>query len=218
MQNPSPITLLIAHSQPLFLQGLRALMDEATGFKLLAEAQTGPELLEQMSLYHPHLVVTGLDLPGMDGIEACRQIRRLFPGTGVVALGLPGGEKAAYQAIRAGAGACLFPDAVPAELIPALRAVASGRLYGNHLMEEALQELYTGTSRTGPHLPHFTPRELQVISLICRQFTGRQIAAALALSPRSVEEIRSRIQQKIGARSGVGIALYALRHGLVRVS
>lgn len=213
--SPNPITILNAQAYPAAHRRLRQLIAGHTRFQLLGEANSGPELLQLVLLHRPHLVLIDLHLPAGGGMDICRTIRQLSPTTGIIALCPATGNEEVLQAVQAGVSACLPSDRLWSELLPALHAVAEGRLYGNTLMKRALQQL---RSRQ-PHAPEtpFTSHELQVISLICRQLTGHEIAQALSLSLCTVEEIRTRLQKKTGARSGVGIALYAMKRGLVRV-
>lgn len=212
-QSPDPDTIITAQGHPVFHQGLRRLIAGYTRFQLLDGAGNGGDLLELVACHRPHLVVMDVHLPGMAGPEICRIIRRASPYTGIVALCSPDGDEA-LAAVRAGASACLHRDDYPAELLPALKAVSEGRLHGNTLMKSALKQIHTRPTTTNGI--RFTSYELQVINLICRQLSGSEIAQSLSLSLSAVEEIRKGVQEKIGARSGVGIALYALQQGLVR--
>lgn len=214
-QPPNPITIITAQACPIFGDRFRQLMAGHTRFQLLGEADSAPELLRLVLLHRPHLVLTDVHLPAGGGIECCRKLRQLSPDTGIIALCPDAGSNEVLEAVQAGVSACLLKDRVVAEVLPALHAVAEGRLYGNALMEEALQQLHP--QRSPQHPAHFSHHELQVISLICRQHTGHEIARTLSLSLCAVEDILARLQEKIGVRSGVGIALYALRQGLVRL-
>lgn len=213
-QRPNPITILNAQACPVSHRRLSQLIAGHTRFQLLGVADSGPELLPLVLLHRPRLVLIDLHLPLGGGTDIIRTIRQLSPATGVLAVGNVADCTEVLQAVQAGVSACLLEDHLCTELLPALNAVAEGRLYGNALMERALQQLH-------PHRPmageaHFTHHELQVINLICRQLTGHEIAEALSLSVRAVEDIRMRLQEKLGVRSGVGIALYALKRGMVR--
>lgn len=212
-QSPDPNTIVTAQSHPVFHQGLRRLIAGYTRFQLLGGAGNGGELLELVARHRPHLVVIDVHLPGIANLEICHTIRRVSQGTGILALCSPHSDEV-LEAVKAGVSACLHRDRYSAELLPALQAVSEGRLHGNTLMKNALKQLHTRSTTTNSI--HFTSHELQVINLICRQLSGREIAQRLSLSLPVVEEIRSRVQEKIGVRSGVGIALYALQQGLVR--
>jgi DNA-binding NarL/FixJ family response regulator len=214
-QSPDPITIITALACPATSRQVRQLIAGHTRFQLLGDADNGPELLRLVLLHHPHLVLTDLNLPAGSGPELCGTIRQCSPTTGIIALCPNTHTKEVMQVVQAGVSACLLQDRWPLELLPALYAVSEGRLYGNTLMKGALQQLHP--HRTAVREDHFTHHELQVINLICRQLTGHEIAAALSVSLCAVEEIRGRLQEKLGVRSGVGIALYALRQGLVRV-
>lgn len=214
-QPPNPITIITAQACPTFGNRFRQLMAGHTRFQLLGEADSAPELLRLVLFHRPRLVLTDVHLPSGGGIDYCRKIRHLSPGTGIIALCPNAGSDKVLEAVQAGVSACLLKERLATEMLPALDAVAEGRLYGNALMEDALQQLHPQRTQQPP--AHFSHHELQVISLICRQHTGHEIARALSLSLRAVEDIRTRLQEKIGVRSGVGIALYALRRGLVRL-
>lgn len=214
-KNTEPITIVTTRDPSHSRYGLRHLIAGDARFQLLAEVVSSPELLYTVAFHRPRVVLADLHLPGQELIEACRTIRRLYPATGIVALCLSGEGDQVSQAVGAGAAACLLHEEVSTSLLQALHTVAEGRLYGNAVMKSTLQQLYA--RENDPADAGFTPSELQVISLICRQHTGPEIANALSLSLRTVEEIRVRVQEKLGVRSGVGIALYALKKGLVRV-
>lgn len=214
-QSPNPITIITAQACAARRDRLRQLIAGHTRFQLLGEADSGPEFLRLVLLHRPHLVLTEVHLPAGGGTDCCRTIRQVSPATGILALCPDACSEEVLEAVQAGVSACLQQDRLDTELLPALEAVAEGRLYGNALMEDALQQLHH--RHTALPAAHFSHHELQVISLICRQHTGDEIAQTLSLSLRAVEDIRARLQEKIGVRSGVGIALYALRQGLVRI-
>lgn len=213
--SPNPITILSAQTCPAAHRQLRQLIAGHTRFQLLGSADCGEDLLPLILLHRPHLLLIDLHLPAGGGTEICRTVLELSPATGIIALSPEAHSDEVLQAVQSGVSAVLAKDRLWSELLPALHAVAEGRLYGNTPMKRALQQLRSQQSPTGED--HFTSHELQVINLICRQLTGHEIAEALSLSLHAVEEIRARLQEKIGVRSGVGIALYAIRRGLVRV-
>jgi DNA-binding NarL/FixJ family response regulator len=214
-----PVTTIIADAHPLFRQGLQELLHGFESVQLLGEASTDKELIRLVAEHHPRLVITAIGTPIMGGLLACTHIHKRYPATAIIALSFADDDNTILSLVAAGAKACILKEKTALELREAITVVSRGEMYPNETFSRALRSLYSSPNqqKQTKTILSFSERELQVISLICRQYTGRQIANALSLSPRTVEDIRASIQQKIGVRSGVGIAIYALKTGLVSV-
>lgn len=220
MNTTSPVTIILADN-PYFTKGLKAALRRcsAQSLHILAEASNGKELLQAVEQHRPHLVITGVKLPLINGIEACRHICRLFPQTAVIAMSLD--QENILSLYEAGAKACLLKYASQSEILQAIQTVCRGDTYYSQYTISMIAHLYSlGKPRPRKKSPSvfFSQKEKQIIALICRQYTTKDIAQHLHLGTRTIEDYRHKIQEKMNVKNMVGIALYAVKHGIVQLS
>ncbi|MBL9127396.1 MAG: response regulator transcription factor [Verrucomicrobiales bacterium] len=193
----------------LLVRTIRAWNDR---FDLVDEAASAPEALEVCTELAPDLVVLDLALHETDGIELARQLRRRLLGTGILAL-CESREPVALNRIREVGVQGLIEKDQPIEILEeAMTEVAEGRRYVTAALARAQSELVDdpdGFTRV------LSGREQDVLRLVSQGQTSRDIARRLALSPRTVETFRYRLQRKLGVRNTAGLIEYAFRHGLV---
>ena len=221
MRTPkSVIKVLIGDDHRIVREGLKQVLADAPEVHVLAEAQTGLEVLARV---HALGGATGLDLvlldiamPGQDGLEVLQTLRREHPDLPVLMLSTYPEKQYAVRCIRLGAGGYLNKSADPDDMVAAVRKVASGGLYVTAATAEALAAAVGGTfAKSGAGvlgLDGLSHREHQVFRLLTSGQTVSQIGAQLKLAPNTVSTYRARILEKTGAKNDVELALYAERH------
>jgi DNA-binding NarL/FixJ family response regulator len=214
-------TVLIVDDQPLQRIGFRMLLNSSPETTVVGEAEHGAEAVRRTAELSPDVVLMDIRMPGMDGIEATRQIVASGGRSRVLVLTTFDVDEYAYDALRAGASGFLLKDARPDELIAGIRAVAGGDAVVAPAMTRRLLEVFTThiPQRDGdPRLAGLTQREREVLVDIALGLTNSEIAEDLRLSESTIKTHIGKILAKIGARDRVQAVIIAYDTGLVRPS
>jgi DNA-binding NarL/FixJ family response regulator len=212
----SRIRLLLADDQVLFRQGLRTILESEPDLEVVGEAGDGLEAVELARTRQPDVVLMDIRMPRMDGVEATRRIREAG-GTQVVILSTYDDDELVFEALRVGAAGYLLKDFPAEELIKAIRTVhhGGGVLIPPPIAAKVVAELRRRGGDATPHEP-LTAREEEILGLVARGLSNREIAETLYLSEGTVKNALSRIYAKLGARDRTQAALWAVQHGLAR--
>ncbi|MGD3112311.1 response regulator [Streptomyces sp. YGL11-2] len=215
-------TVLIVDDQPLQRMGFRMLLESSPETTVVGEAAHGAEAVRRTAELRPDVVLMDIRMPGMDGIEATRQIVAAGDRSRVLVLTTFDLDEYAYGALRAGASGFLLKDARPDELLAGIRAVAGGDAVVAPAMTRRLLEAFAaqgGAPRepaADPRLATLSQREREVLVDIGQSLTNSEIAAHLVLSESTVKTHVSRVLAKIGARDRVHAVIIAYDAGLAR--
>jgi two-component system, NarL family, response regulator NreC len=212
------IKILIADDHGVIRAGLRALLSGIPEIEVVGEAVDGRDALKKAVELEPDIVIMDLSMPGMGGVEATGQLAQLAPNVRVLILTVHEDESLLKEVIRAGAAGYIIKRAVEDELIHAIRVVARGDMYIHPSMTRAL--LSPSPSSTGSRVSEvetLTAREIDVLRLLAKGYTNRQIAEQLGISPRTAEGHRANLSSKLGLRSRVELVDYAQQHGLLKL-
>lgn len=202
-----PIRVLVCDDHPMMREGIAAVIASQPDMVLAGEAGDGREALEQYRALQPDVALIDIQMPDMNGIEAIQAIRAEFAQARIAVLTTYRGDARALQAIRSGAQAYLLKSALRKELTEAIRALAAGKRYfpaeiaaelANHLGQERL-----------------TPREVQVLQLIARGHSNKQVAGELALSEDTVKGHLRNIMDKLGANNRTHAVTIAIERGFI---
>jgi two-component system, NarL family, response regulator NreC len=211
-----PIRILIADDHVLVRSGVRELLRGADDLEVVGEAGDGAETLRLTTALRPDLVLLDITMPGDSGIATARRLKEAHPALVVLFLTMHEDEGLLHEALRAGAAGYVIKRAEAAELLQAIRAAARGDIYVHPAMTRSLlRQPVTTRQRRGGSPPVLTPRELDVLRLLVRGNTNRQIADLLGLSTRTVESHRANLMGKLGLVSRVELVEYAEEHGLL---
>jgi DNA-binding NarL/FixJ family response regulator len=213
------LRVLIGDDHRIVREGLKQVLADAPDVQVVAEAQTGPEVLQQVSDLQGRdgldLVLLDIALPGMDGLDVLQTIKREHPKLPVLMLSTYPEKQYAVRCIKLGASGYLNKSADPDDMLAAVRKVAAGGVFLTPTTAEALAAAVGQRSaQAGPEaLSH---REHQVYRLLTQGLTVSEIGAQLGLAPNTVSTYRVRILEKTGTKNDVELALYAQRHAQSR--
>lgn len=229
MSGPGQVRVVVAEDQPLVRSGLVLLL-QTGGVEVVAEAGDGAEAVDLARTHRPDVVVMDLQMPGVDGVAATRQLTTdtatspQGPGGGddlvkVLVVTTYHEDQAVYGALRAGASGYLLKSAAPRDLLPAVRAVASGEAWIDPAVAgaviAALAELPERSAPTPQPLQRLTPRETEVLALVALGLSNTEIKDHLVLSEATVKTHVSRILIKTGSRDRAQAVALAYTSGLV---
>ena len=219
-----PVRVLIVDDQPLMRQGFRMILSSQPGIEVVGEAADGLSAIEGVNRTHPDVVLMDIRMPGLDGIEATKQIR----GSRVLILTTFGHDEYVVEALMAGASGFLLKDATPEELVHAVRVVAAGEsLLAPAVTTTLLARVLPGLGRAGGGgaakdmagdevLAQLTDRELEVLKLVARGRSNAEIAADLYISEATVKTHVSHLLSKLALRDRVQAVVLAFEAGLVK--
>lgn len=218
---PSPlsrtrISVVLADDHRILREGLAALMSREPDLDLVATAEDGPSMLRQVRTHMPHVLVTDLSMPGLNGIDAVQRLRAELPQVQVLCLSVHDEDRLVLAMIEAGASGYVLKDGSFDELALALRQVMLGRIY----ISPALSGVMVREMRrrkTGPAMvesPTLTARERQLVQLFSEGYTTNEIAEQLHVSPKTVATHRENVLHKLQLRGVAELTRYALREGL----
>ncbi|MGA2136577.1 MAG: response regulator transcription factor [Bryobacteraceae bacterium] len=213
-----PFDILLVDDHKMMRDGLRAILERTTEFRVTGEADTGTEAVQFCKKSRPDLVIMDIRLPGMNGIEATAEILRCSPQTRVLILSIYDDENSVVTALRSGARAFVLKRASSADLIDALRIVARGGSYwSSQVSDRLLLRIQSGDLEAKtPQSPVdlLSPRELQVLRLVAEGKTSKDIAVLLDLGLQTVRSYRKALMKKLGVNNVAGLTQVALGAGL----
>jgi two-component system response regulator DegU len=214
-----PVQIALLDDHPLFRQGMRYILQALPFVESVVEAGEFGELLALCRQRLPDVLLLDLQMPGMDGPEVAQQLLVEFPDLKIIVLSMFSADKFITQMMKLGARSYLPKDADQQQLTQALEDVLTT---GHHFTERISRAMLQGVqqpTRPASHLlteeVQFTPRELEVLRLICQGLTAADIAEQLLMGRRTVEGHRQRMLEKTGAANVAGLVVYAVRHGLL---
>lgn len=207
--------ILIADDHPVLRSGLRVLLGADPDLEVVGEAGTGEETLRLTEELRPEVVLLDIGLPGESGIETVRRLKEKLPALKVLFLTMHEEEGMLLEALGAGGDGYLIKRADEAEIIQAIRAVRRGDVYVHPAMTRALLGQTETIERPREPVEPLTQREVDVLRLLARGNTNRQIAELLGLSTRTVESHRANLMGKLGLSSRVELVTYAEEHRLL---
>ena len=210
-------TLLLVDDHVVMRKGLRLLLESYPEFAVVAECSTGQEAVELTLQLKPDLVLMDLSLPGMDGIAAMQAIRANRPDQKLLALTMH--DQAIYleKALAAGASGFVLKRAADTELVTALRALERGEFYVDPALQSYLVEKASLTERAPKESVRddLTPRELEILRLVAMGHSNKEIAEALKISVKTVENHKTRIKERLRVQTRADLVRYAMAKGLL---
>ncbi len=208
------ITVLIADDHAVVRQGLKQILEEQPDMRIAGEAQNGGEVLDLLATGSPDVVLMDISMPGRNGLEILKDIRRLRPKLPVLILSMHPESQYALRALKNGAAGYITKDSAPEELVTAVRHAVGGRKYVSASLAEKLAVELERPSAQALH-ESLSDRELQILCLIASGKTPTGIAEELSLSVKTVSTYRTRILQKMNMKNSAELTTYAITNKLV---
>jgi len=212
------IKVLVADDHDIVRTGMKSLLERQEDIEIVGEASDGRELVRLAEELEPSIVVTDIAMPQLNGIDAAGQILRHNPDIKIVVLSMYADEEFLVRALTAGVKGYLLKDAVQADLLRAVRAVATGRPFFSPAIAQTLAEDYVR------QLQHkgledsyklLTEREREILQLLAEGKSNKEVATVLNVSPYTVETHRTHLMQKLNLHNTAEIVLYAVRKKIV---
>lgn len=211
-------SLLLADYHGLIRDGIKSMLRGSEVYRVVGEADNGPDAVRLARLLKPDIVLMDLTLPGLNGLDAAAEILRHCSETKILMLSVYDDERSVINAIRAGARAFVLKKASETDLMDALRAVAQGGSYlSPQVSDKLLARIQRGHGETraaSPSVKGLSPREVQVLRLVAEGNTSKDIAAALDLGLQTVRSYRKTMMKKLGVNNVAGLTQLALAEGL----
>lgn len=214
------ITIALADDELLFRQGLIAILGRHKHINILFDAEDGQKLVDKLrnTTEKPEIVITDLKMPGLNGIEVTKIIRKEFPEIKIIALTSYFSKPFILNMISIGAVAYLAKNSTPKLMLKTIEEVSkTGFYYDEQVLKYIHESIQNPTENKKSELDpnYITKRELDVLKLICKQYTTTEIAEELFLSPRTVEGYRNNLLLKTDSKNVAGLVIYAITHKLV---
>lgn len=217
MTTPLRTRILLAEDHEMVRRGLRLVLEAEPDLEVAVEVADGLEAVRAGQTDDVDLAVLDLAMPGLTGVQAAAELTRRRPDLRILLLSIHDDVEYLFAALKAGAAGYVLKSAASRDLVEACRAAMRGEsfLYPEAVRDLVRERLEDAGGDGADHVEVLTPRESQVVKLIAEGRTTEEIAAALTISPRTVERHRENILDKLGLRSRVDVTRYAIRRGLV---
>jgi len=215
MNNSIQVALVDDHR--LLRNGLSNFINNTPQFEVLFEADNGIDLQEKMR--HgavPDVVLMDINMPLMDGYDATQWLNQNHPSVKVIALSMYDSEECIIRMLRRGAKGYLLKDTEPAELIRAITETKTNGYYYTPLVARQISLLINDRENEQKNAMVLTERELELLQLMASEMTYKEIADKMCLSPKTVENHREKICEKLQVKTRVGLVMYAMKNGLVK--
>jgi two-component system response regulator NreC len=223
----SPIRILLADDHQVIRTGLKSFLESQPDFKVIAEAGNGREAIERAVETRPDIILMDITMPEVDGLEATRQLKKLWPECVILCLTVHEDKFYFMEMLAAGASGYLTKLSASDELVSAIHAVAQGHVYlqpalARWLLEDyqqlaSKQEAAGNESEAAVKLEVLTERERGVLEMVAQGLTNQQIGEKLELSPKTIARHRERIMSKLNLHTRVELVKFAISSGLVKV-
>lgn len=214
----SKTKVLLVDDHTVVRQGLKALLASEIDIEVIGEADNGRDALSRVDELQPNLVLIDISMPGLNGIEATRQIRHTHPEVKVVVLSMHANEEYVFQVLRAGASGYVLKQSDSMEVVTAIRAAMSGGSFLSPPISRAVIDSYVSRAEArgqGDDLELLTPREREVLQLLAEGLPNRAIAKQLNISVKTVETHRSNMMNKLEVKNKTELITHAIRKGWV---
>lgn len=221
------ISIMIVDDHPLFRQGLRRVIEAEDDMEVIIEVGDGEEALRLAQKMVPDVIMMDVNIPTMNGLQVTRSLKDKLPNIGVIMLTAYHDDEQIFHAIKAGAGAYYPKDVTPRKLIEAIRQVSQGNYViddnvlaksqvASWLLKQFEQISAFGGSPDELFVP-LSPREMEILHLIARGYSNKEIAHELGISRQTVKNHMTSILRKLSVNDRTQAALYALRRGWIRL-
>ncbi len=209
------INVMLVDDHGLVRDGIKRLLNDVDGITVVAEAETGEQAIRQVRQRPPDVILMDISMPGIGGLEATRKIARVMPGVRIIAVTIHDDEPFPARLLEAGAVGYLTKGCDVREIINAIRLVHAGKQYITPEIAHKLALTLVNKGEKSP-IDRLTQRETQVMLMVVKGATNKEISTQLCLSPKTTSTYRYRLFEKLGVQNDVELTRFAIRHGLIR--
>jgi DNA-binding NarL/FixJ family response regulator len=219
MSAESVAKVVLVDDHKLFRKGMVELINGFKGYEVIWEANNGKDMIGKLTFSQkPDIALLDINMPEMDGYETAGWLKEHHPDVKVLALSMNDNEDSIIRMIRAGAKGYILKDAEPAELRLALHDLSTKGFFYTELVSGTLvNSLNRGVEVGKAPAAALSDRELEFLKLACSELTYKEIADQMCLATRTIDGYREALFEKLHVRSRTGLALYAVKHGLVEI-
>ncbi|MEO8110507.1 MAG: response regulator transcription factor [Ginsengibacter sp.] len=218
---PQKADIVLVDDHGLLRNGLAGLIESFGEYNILFEADNGKDFIDKLKLKpSPHAVLMDINMPVMDGYEACLWLKNNRPEIKVLALSMYDNESSVIRMFKAGAKGYILKDCDPAELKTALHSlITKGFYYSEMVTGKLIHTINSMGSEDSDvtNVVQLSEREINFLKLVCTECTYKEIAEKMFLSPRTIDGYRDDLFQKLNAKTRVGLVMYAIRNGIVNI-
>jgi two-component system response regulator NreC len=208
--------VLIADDHTIVRHGLVGILNATDDIEVVGQAGNGAEAVNRAIDLKPDIVLLDISMPRLNGLEAARRIHKAIPSAHILVLTMHEDEEYVLKMVRAGVSGYIVKDGAVSELIAAIRAVKSGKTWFGPQASQALADAWQdGAALPDDPLERLTNREREVLLLIIEGKTNSQVSEALGVSPKTVDNHRTRLMEKLGVHNTAELVRFAARHGLL---
>ena len=212
------INIIIVDDHEIFREGLEFVLKTFKDFNIIASVSNGIELFEKLKTIKPNIVITDIQMPEMNGIEVCEKISKKYPDIKVLALSMFGEEQNLHKILNAGANGFILKNIDKLELEKAIRTVASdGNYFSSELLPYFTQKFLENTTENTEPGIKITNREKEVLKLIAKGHTNKEIADILFISQRTVDGHRASLIAKTGSHNVINMLIYAIKNKIITI-
>ncbi|KAF2517463.1 response regulator transcription factor [Flavobacterium salilacus subsp. salilacus] len=216
------VKIALADDEVLFRKGISFMLQREKNIEIIFEASDGQDLIDKLKEYPaPDIIVMDLKMPNINGVEATKIIRNTHPDIKIVALTSYNTKSFIANMIDVGAVSYVMKNTTPKELLTTINEVQNiGYYYNDYVMKVIQEYLISPRKKTVKSRfddEQLTKREIQVLKLICKQYSGQEIANELCLSARTVEGHRNNLLRKTECKNMVGLIIYAIQNDFVNL-
>ena len=212
------IDVLIVDDHKMFREGLKAVLEPESGIRVVGEAENGARAVETCEQLSPDIVLMDVTMPEMNGLIACSLIRKRCPGTRVLMLSMHLRETYILEALKGGASGYVLKDDAADELVLAICTVARGERYlSPRIVTLVVERLLSTNPESNQLFGLLSDREQETLQHLCEGKSTKEIAEILGISPRTVENHRANIMDKLGVHDIPTLVKTAIEAGLIEV-
>ncbi len=211
------IKIALADDHKLLRNALAALINSYGDCEVIFEASTGREFCDMIKKKQPDIAILDFNMPDMNGYECSEWLRTHYPDVHVLILSMYDTEMMLIKMLQSGVKGFMKKDIHPVELQKAIHSVVEEGYYYSSQTSTKLAGFFRNSSDTPIWNKIMTEQEMAFMKLVCSELTYKEIAEELGMNPRSVDAIRDSLFGKLDVKSRVGLAMYAIKHGLVTI-
>jgi DNA-binding NarL/FixJ family response regulator len=213
------INILIADDHTMFVDGIESILKVESDMLVVGRSYDGPTVIEFVKNNKVDIILLDVNLPGMNGIEVCKEITASFPAIKVLAISMFNEESFVSEILNNGAKGYILKNTGREELLKAIRTVSGGESYFSKDVTETimkgLMNHRKASNKSSAFFPKLSRREKEVLKLIAQEFTTQEIADSLFISLKTVESHRSSLLSKLNARNSVGLIRIAMENNML---